>query len=338
MSDLESVSSAPNGGAGGLLQKAREERGMSIDYLAATIKVPVSKLQALERNDWVSMPDANFNRALAMTVCRALKIEAAPVLSLMPAAVAVPLGSDKPPLNQPFKDFSHTGLTFERSPALKLRMPKIPPSLIAPVILLVAAGGIYLMPEHMDWDALLPHRDRPTTSVVLPSSSPPSSVAPVVAAPSASASSAVVSPVVEPAVNELVASASAASTPASSSAVTASAATVSPVKASAPVVVPASMSQSPASIPSGKQVLSASGSAVKLRMAAKGPSWVEILDGNGQKLISRQLAAGETTEIQGVPPLKVHVGNVPALAVEFNGHPVDLAAVARQNVARIELK
>lgn len=317
MSDLESVSSAPNGGAGGLLQKAREERGISIDYLAATIKVPVSKLQALERNDWVSMPDANFNRALAMTVCRALKIEAAPVLSLMPAAVAVPLGSDKPPLNQPFKDFSHTGLTFERSPALKLRMPKIPPSLIAPVILLVAAGGIYLMPEHMDWDALLPHRDRPATSVVLPSSSPFTSVAPpVAAAPSASA----------------------ASTPASSSAVTVSAATVSPVKESAPVVVPASVPQSPASIPSGKQVLLAPGSAVKLRMAAKGPSWVEILDGNGQKLISRQLTAGESTEVQGVPPLKVHVGNVPALAVEFNGHPVDLAAVARQNVARIELK
>ncbi|HET8869864.1 MAG TPA: DUF4115 domain-containing protein, partial [Aquabacterium sp.] len=108
-------------------------------------------------------------------------------------------------------------------------------------------------------------------------------------------------------------------------------------KASLPsVAASAPVGLAPVAQASATQAVARGGA--KLVLTAKSPSWVEILDGNGQKLISRQLASGESTEIQGAPPLKVHAGNAPALTVVFNGQPVDLGPVTRQNVARIELK
>ncbi|HET8870337.1 MAG TPA: helix-turn-helix domain-containing protein, partial [Aquabacterium sp.] len=166
MSDLDSVSQGGQEGAGAYLRQAREAQGMTIEQLASTVKVPTTKLLALERNDWDVLPDANFNRALAMTVCRALKVDAGPALSRMPAAVAVSLASAKPPLNQPFRDFSHTGLTFESSPSLSLRVPKLPPALIAPLVLLILAAGIYFMPDHFDLKTLLPHSDDAASQMV----------------------------------------------------------------------------------------------------------------------------------------------------------------------------
>ncbi|MFX5005300.1 helix-turn-helix domain-containing protein, partial [Acinetobacter baumannii] len=72
---------------------------MSLDALAMILKVTPAKLAALEEGHLDQLPDANFARALAQTICRALKIDAAPVLAALPAARPSPLGTDKPPLN-----------------------------------------------------------------------------------------------------------------------------------------------------------------------------------------------------------------------------------------------
>ena len=70
--------------AGTLLRQAREAVGMDVSVLASALKVPVGKLQALEADDFTALPDAVFARALASSVCRALKIDAAPVLQGLP--------------------------------------------------------------------------------------------------------------------------------------------------------------------------------------------------------------------------------------------------------------
>ena len=71
---------------GALLRAAREKQGLHIAALAAAIKVAPRKLDALENDRWHELPDATFTRALAQTVCRTLKIDARPVLDLLPAA------------------------------------------------------------------------------------------------------------------------------------------------------------------------------------------------------------------------------------------------------------
>jgi cytoskeleton protein RodZ len=70
--------------AGQMLRSAREQRGLHIAVLAAATKVPQTKLEALEADRYDALPDITFARALAQTVCRALKIDPAPVLARLP--------------------------------------------------------------------------------------------------------------------------------------------------------------------------------------------------------------------------------------------------------------
>lgn len=72
--------------AGDMLREAREAHGLHIEMVAAALKVPPQKLIALEADDIASLPDPVFARALASSVCRALRIDPAPVLAKLPGA------------------------------------------------------------------------------------------------------------------------------------------------------------------------------------------------------------------------------------------------------------
>lgn len=96
------VTPAPT--AGSLLRKAREAQGLHIAMLAASLKIPQRKLEALERDRLDELPDVTFARALAQTVCRALKIDAEPVLALLPRAGPAALDQVSAGLNTPFRD------------------------------------------------------------------------------------------------------------------------------------------------------------------------------------------------------------------------------------------
>jgi cytoskeleton protein RodZ len=72
--------------AGDMLREAREAHGLHIDMVAAALKVSTQKLAALEADDIDALPDPVFARALAASVCRALRIDPAPVLAKLPGA------------------------------------------------------------------------------------------------------------------------------------------------------------------------------------------------------------------------------------------------------------
>jgi cytoskeleton protein RodZ len=75
-----------NKSAGDMLREAREAHGLHIDMVAAALKVTPQKLAALEADDIEALPDAVFARALAASVCRALRIDPQPVLAKLPGA------------------------------------------------------------------------------------------------------------------------------------------------------------------------------------------------------------------------------------------------------------
>lgn len=337
MSDVSLDSAGGISGAGALIRQAREAQGVSMDALAAIIKVPVAKLKALEAEDWSFLPDANLNRALAMTACRALKVDATPIMALMPAAVVKSLAAAKAPLNQPFRDFSHTGLTFESSSPLGIRVPKMSSAVLGPVVLLLLAAGVYFAPDQLDVEAWFPAlsvSDAPQPAV--PASGGALGLpVPMPVVEVASAVSSTVASVV-PAVASAASVVAASSAPASPAPAPVASATqtvrTAPVAASAVVGQPslASVVPSSASAPSGPLA--------KMTLSAKESAWIEVRDASGQKLFSRLLAGGERVELQGRPPLSVHAGNAPTVSIQFNGRPVDLVSVTRQNVARIELK
>jgi cytoskeleton protein RodZ len=284
--------------AGAWLRNARQQRGLHIAALAVMLKVPQAKLEALEADRFDELPDATFARALATAMCRALKVDPAPVLALLPRTGQA--FDVRPGLNQPFRERG-AGAGDGLALATLAR-----PIVWGPALLLAAAAAVYWIPA--GW---------------LPESNP---AAPTTAAPATAASGTVVAgsaPV------EFVAAPAA---PLASEPVAVAASTPAPVAAT-PVPVaatPAPVVAQPASAPA---VAAGQG----LRITATADSWIEVVDAKGQTLLSRVLSAGEQQEFGGAAPYKVRVGNVSGTRLEWRGSAFDLNARASNNVARVEL-
>ena len=75
-----------------------------------------------------------------------------------------------------------------------------------------------------------------------------------------------------------------------------------------------------------------------LQLQASAASWIEVTDGRGKSLVSRLVQPGEAIGVDGIPPLKVRIGNAAKTQVLFRGQPTELQAFTRDNVARLELK
>jgi cytoskeleton protein RodZ len=132
---------APGDGqsAGTLMRQGRERAGMHIAALAVALKVPVKRLEALEADRHDLLPGPVFTRALAASVCRCLKLDAALVLARLPEARQHDLVVEGS-LNQPFRPTPHGGNASAWPQASR-------PALIAGVVLLLAAALVYFMPD-----------------------------------------------------------------------------------------------------------------------------------------------------------------------------------------------
>jgi cytoskeleton protein RodZ len=84
MTEDTTTSTSPSTTAGALLRQYREAHGFKLDVLAQALRVAPAKLEALEADHLDALPDAMFARALTLAVCRQLKVDAAPVLALLP--------------------------------------------------------------------------------------------------------------------------------------------------------------------------------------------------------------------------------------------------------------
>jgi cytoskeleton protein RodZ len=135
----ERADAPPAATAGALLRQARQAQGMHIAVLAAAIKVPQRKLEALEADRHDELPDATFTRALAQTVCRTLKIDPAPVLALLPRPASLALEHVAEGINAPFRE--RPGHDEGSDWGIPLS-----PAVWAPLLVLALAAGVYFMP------------------------------------------------------------------------------------------------------------------------------------------------------------------------------------------------
>ncbi|MDQ6640467.1 MAG: helix-turn-helix domain-containing protein, partial [Pseudomonadota bacterium] len=127
--------------AGRLLREARERQGLHIAALAASIKVTQKKLELLEADRFEALPDATFARALALTVCRALKIDSAAVLRLLPPPAGHRLEQVGEGLNAPFRE--RPGVLVQRDGA-SLAFGWV---FWFTTLILVASALLYFMPS-----------------------------------------------------------------------------------------------------------------------------------------------------------------------------------------------
>ena len=75
----------------------------------------------------------------------------------------------------------------------------------------------------------------------------------------------------------------------------------------------------------------------RAKLVLTGSSWISVQDKTGKTVFSKLAKAGTDEFVEGVPPLKFHIGNVSATQIIFNGQPVDLTANTFNNMARITL-
>lgn len=126
--------------AGGLLRAAREKQGLHIAALAASIKVSPRKLEALEADRYDELSGGAFTRALAQSVCRALRVDAAPVLALLPPPDAAALDHVTGTLNAPFRERpsrDDTGMAIQVQRLL----------IGGALVLMIAAAALVLAPN-----------------------------------------------------------------------------------------------------------------------------------------------------------------------------------------------
>jgi cytoskeleton protein RodZ len=285
--------------AGGLLRAAREKHGLHIAALAAAMKVAPRKLDALENDRWSELPDATFVRALALTVCRTLKVDAKPVLDLLPPAQTMALQSIGEHLNAPYHDTDGRRASSVAGGAIR-------PMVWAAAALMVAALAVYFVPE-----ARLKG-----------------------AAPNAVTAVAAVA-VVAPAAPASVAAAAAPALPGSAAVGLSDSALPLPA-ASAAAVMP-SAGETVFSAPSISSLQSTAAVGV-VQLRTSEASWVDVRDGRGQVLLSRIVQPGELVGLDGAPPMRLTIGNAAATQLSFRGQPVNLAPNTRDNVARVELQ
>jgi cytoskeleton protein RodZ len=366
----EAVIGLPSG-AGALLREERVRQGLEIDALAAAIKIPPARLDALESGRYADLPDATFTRALAQTVCRHLKIDALPVLALLPANSEASLDRVDGGLNAPFRDRPGRNGESVDGGFLTRRVRWLA------LGLLVAAAALLIPIRYGEalvsfWHATaegLPFAGFNRTPAKQPSiglAVPPAQTASGVGAAAASAVDAVVAS----------ASAAQAALPLDANQILVStapalpvAAATGPPAAAGPMVIAANQAAiatpplpaipgaaasmvtaikpAPASAPAApiapsvtfKVPVAVDGAGVAMAsLRAAGVSWVEVRDPNGKVLLSRTLKAGDTADVAGPLPLKVTIGNASVTQLSLRGRAIDLGPAIRDNVARVELQ
>ncbi|CAN5237654.1 hypothetical protein BH10PSE18_BH10PSE18_27040 [soil metagenome] len=127
--------------AGDMLREARLAHGVQLDVLAAALKVPVRKLQALENNDIEALPDPVFARALAASVCRALHVDAAPVLAKLPGVIRPGLAEQDRAISTGFRPGLPRRTNRSNSSGLPSRV-----LLTVVVLLLIGAAALFWLP------------------------------------------------------------------------------------------------------------------------------------------------------------------------------------------------
>jgi cytoskeleton protein RodZ len=299
--------------AGQILFEAREAQGLHVAALAVSLKVPVKKLEALEADRLDELPDVVFVRALASSVCRALKMDPAPVLAKLPQLNTRVLDQGESGMNVSFR-------TRSDGPAPSVLSNLNRPAVIGVFALLLAAIVLMLLPDFTS---------RSSAHGSANSNAAQSSQTGV------SLGSAVNVPVV-PADKPSEAATNVVSAGSNASPMTSPTLIVTP-SLSTPMVSSPTLTITPLvaealPVPADSIIV----------FAATGETWIEVKDAGGKTILQRTLqnggkvGAGPTL---GQLPFSVIIGRSNLTQVTVRGSAFDLAPVSSKDaVARFQVK
>ena len=305
--------------AGDALRAAREAAGWSVDAVAQQLKLAPRQVVALENGDYAELPGRTFVRGFARNYARLLQLDADAVVAALPDASAAP-ALERPTLGSRARPIG----AFEERPRRGIARVAIPVLLLA----LIGLGAWYELDRNggLPWPFPGGASDKPTSADPVMPPALPGGTTPLPnpltgADPRTSAADAPSLPPRD-------------ATPATQAADAGSAAAPSvPIGGTSMPAVAAT----PVPAPSASSAPGAAGEQVTLVISYRAPSWTEVRDAAGQRLLVGTMSTGSTQTITGTPPFEVTLGNVAQTTVTWRGATVDTSAYHRQNVARLQL-
>jgi cytoskeleton protein RodZ len=289
---------APSPGA--QLRAARSARGWSPAEVAGRLRIRAALVEALEHDDYAVFGAAAYARGQLRNYARLLQLDESALLQGFQAPIPARRGNVLP-----------------RAPELHPRRPRLVwLGALAIATVLVVLGTMWA------YDASRPPVPvaQPTHAALAAAPAPSEALLDnaVVAAPP-DEEAPILPPMDDGAVLPPVAETSA------------------PVRPAAPAVEPPLLAApAPGASPAPAAVAAATGGMDgELRLRSRAVSWVEVTDHTGQRLIYELVSPGPERSVRGAPPLRVLLGNAPAVDVLYNGAPVLLPA--DQHVVRLTL-
>ena len=282
-----------NESPGRLLRAARESAGVHIAALAGALKISVSKLEALESDNFAALPDAVFARALASSVCRILHLDPVSVLALMPKGEGPNFSTSSSDINTTFKDTSRKigrSSLFEQATR---------PISIVVILLLLGVLALLFLPFGSDSPIITAAGNKVTIDAPAKPLAVPAEISNI----NSNSATVLENNAEEVALPQVTTSTSEVSTDAA-------------VPEAVEVTVPVKI----------------------LEFKALGESWVQVRDATKTVIFERTLAKGETASTAGALPLTVVIGRADVTEVFIHGKNFALAGVAKENVARFEVK
>jgi cytoskeleton protein RodZ len=341
------------GGPGPRLREARLAQKLSLEDVAARLRLDVRLMEAMERDDWERLPEPTFVRGYLRGYARLLGLPPGPIVEAY----------DRHGFRPPNLVADLAGPARGRARRRELPARALGGVLVA--ALLVAAVVWYLARDLAPPPPLPePEREAPVPELApreplgglqgdLPLA-PPRPPAPATPEPEPA-------PSPEPAAPEPPAEVAPLEPPAAPMAPPEPAPATPPApRTEAPPDRPAASAapEPPASVPlteppgpaPGETPAGAPGEPPadaaapagdagtgRLRLRFPEDSWVEIYDAEGERLFFNLVKGGRSIEVEGTPPLRVLLGYARGVEVEYNGEPFDIRPHTREDVARFRV-
>lgn len=291
----------PVHGPGALLAQARMDLHLAQEEVAAKLHLATRQIQALEQDDYSSLPGATYARGYLKSYALLLGLSPEPILEAHARLTAAPVSPD------------FRAIAPQREITSRHHQVRFVTYLMAAIVIGLAIAW---------WQG----RDvRPTNPILAERESEPAVAAPETV-PGADAT----------AESEKL-SAEKPATPAPAGiAVTGSKPPVlvapsAPTAASTPTVAPqpTGVVSAPAALPAGPRI--------KLVLHADQDSWADIRDARQTRLLYDTVPAGRSVTLEGVAPVSVFLGNAAGVRLDYNGQAVDVARHKRGMMARFTL-
>lgn len=131
---IEAPSPVVSRSLGTRLREAREASGSSIADVVQVIRFSAHQIEALERDDYASLPGPTSVRGLVRNYAKFLKLDAAPLIALLEPSVPVPEADVRPPSN----------MGEAAQPGMAERVPSRLLTAVLGAAVLIVAGYWYL--------------------------------------------------------------------------------------------------------------------------------------------------------------------------------------------------